>query len=445
MTQLRQAGYTGKVLGNSGASAGNLEPAGDDGAGMVWPVDFDCQQEAPSSQQFVKDYTGGVRRGAAELRRRGLRRCVVPGRSIKEAGGADRDGIKDGMTTVAGRPSTVPSAASLPGRTATIEVPGVVVEWDGTGAKLLYAAHLAASRRTRMHGAVGASGAHRPAPPDQQRQEGDMQDSSTALSLGSIYLLFALGMSLTWGTIDILNFAHGSIFMFSTFTAYLVAGSALPFLLVVLHRRGRRRAHVPADPGARVRADHQTGARQTQCRDADPDRRHRRRDRSRWRSRSTTPRATPSGLRVVVPVTMALGDLCITNVAVHTIILAARPGAGDRAVAAPLPQGLALRAIGVDAEIACAHGRRPPPARPVTMAVSGGLAGLAGVMFTYYLGAITPESGDTLLVKAFAMHHPRRCRQHVPASRSARSSSRSPRSRAQPHQRLRGSTPSRSA
>ena len=36
------------------------------------------------------------------------------------------------------------------------------------------------------------------------------------------------------------------------------------------------------------------------------------------------------------------------------------------------------------------------------MAVAGGLAGLAGILLTYSLGAITPESGDTLLVKAFA-------------------------------------------
>ena len=49
-----------------------------------------------------------------------------------------------------------------------------------------------------------------------------MQDVLTVISLGSIYLLFALGMSLTWGTIDILNFAHGSIFMFAAFTGYLV-------------------------------------------------------------------------------------------------------------------------------------------------------------------------------------------------------------------------------
>jgi len=31
------------------------------------------------------------------------------------------------------------------------------------------------------------------------------------------------------------------------------------------------------------------------------------------------------------------------------------------------------------------------------------MAGLSGVLFTLSLGAITPESGDTLLIKAFAI------------------------------------------
>jgi branched-chain amino acid transport system permease protein len=48
------------------------------------------------------------------------------------------------------------------------------------------------------------------------------QDVLNALTLGSLYLLFALGMSLAWGTIGILNFAHGSIFMFAAFSAHLI-------------------------------------------------------------------------------------------------------------------------------------------------------------------------------------------------------------------------------
>ena len=66
-------------------------------------------------------------------------------------------------------------------------------------------------------------------------------------------------------------------------------------------------------------------------------------------------------------------------------------------------QGLALRSIGVDAETASLMGINRRQLALVTMAVSGGMAGLAGVLFTYSLGALTPQSGDTLLIKAFAI------------------------------------------
>ena len=53
--------------------------------------------------------------------------------------------------------------------------------------------------------------------------------------------------------------------------------------------------------------------------------------------------------------------------------------------------GLALRSIGVDSEVASLMGINRRQLALVTMAVSGGMAGLAGVLFTYTLGAITPE------------------------------------------------------
>jgi branched-chain amino acid transport system permease protein len=53
-----------------------------------------------------------------------------------------------------------------------------------------------------------------------------MQTLANAVTAGSIYLLFALGMSLTWGTINVLNFAHGAVFMFTAFLLYLVASGS---------------------------------------------------------------------------------------------------------------------------------------------------------------------------------------------------------------------------
>ncbi|GAB88272.1 ABC transporter permease subunit, partial [Gordonia rhizosphera] len=68
-----------------------------------------------------------------------------------------------------------------------------------------------------------------------------MQEILNAATLGSIYLLFALGMALAWGTIGILNFAHGATFVFSVLVAYMMTrdGSLpLPVILVVAMAAG---------------------------------------------------------------------------------------------------------------------------------------------------------------------------------------------------------------
>jgi branched-chain amino acid transport system substrate-binding protein len=140
MKQLRQAGYTGDVLGNSGASAGNLKPAGADGAGMVWPVDFNYQMSAPSSQKFAKAYQAGVRRAAAQLRRRGLRRGVVP-RQVDQAGRQRRPGRDQGRHGVVAKEKFDGALGTgLTWKDRDLQVPGVVVRWNGTGEDLLYEA-----------------------------------------------------------------------------------------------------------------------------------------------------------------------------------------------------------------------------------------------------------------------------------------------------------------
>src|SRR5690606_4274827 len=64
---------------------------------------------------------------------------------------------------------------------------------------------------------------------------GVAQHILNAVALGSVYLVFALGMALAWSTIGILDFAHGATFMFSAFTAHVVTQQvALPMPAVVL-------------------------------------------------------------------------------------------------------------------------------------------------------------------------------------------------------------------
>jgi len=140
MTQLRQAGYSGKVLGNSGASAGNLKPAGKDGAGMVWPADFNYQQTAASSQKFVKAYKAEYGEDPLNYAAEAYDAAWFLARSIAAAGSDKRSAVKDAMAGVAAKPMDGALGEGLTWKDNTIKVPGVVIEWNGTAEDLLYEA-----------------------------------------------------------------------------------------------------------------------------------------------------------------------------------------------------------------------------------------------------------------------------------------------------------------
>jgi branched-chain amino acid transport system substrate-binding protein len=140
MKQLRQAGYTGDVLGNSGASAGNLKPAGADGAGMVWPVDFNYQMSAASSQKFAKAYSAEYSEQPLNYAAEAYDAAWFLAKSIKQAGSADRAAIKDAMAVVAKEKFDGALGTGLTWKDRDLQVPGVVVRWNGTGEDLLYEA-----------------------------------------------------------------------------------------------------------------------------------------------------------------------------------------------------------------------------------------------------------------------------------------------------------------
>ena len=43
----------------------------------------------------------------------------------------------------------------------------------------------------------------------------------SGLALSSIYILVAVGLTIIWKTTDVVNFAHGEIFMFGALFGYL--------------------------------------------------------------------------------------------------------------------------------------------------------------------------------------------------------------------------------
>ena len=231
-----------------------------------------------------------------------------------------------------------------------------------------------------------------------------MQDVLNAATLGSIYLLFALGMALVWGTIGILNFAHGATFMFSAFVGHLISRETrLPFLVVIV---------VSVLVGAAMSALTQMLAFQPILK------RSKNQHAAEMRiliggigvaaiplaiaQRET--RSSPFGFQssYKAQVFQVLG-LRLDSTAAIIIVTGLAVGIGLTLWLRTSRQGLALRAIGVDAETSAGMGVNRSALAFGTMAVAGGLAGLAGALLTFHLGAIAPETGDTLLIKAFAI------------------------------------------
>lgn len=231
-----------------------------------------------------------------------------------------------------------------------------------------------------------------------------LQDVVNALTLGSIYLLFALGMSLAWGTIGVLNFGHGAVFMFAAFVGHLitqqmslpmpvllligiVGGAVLSVLIQVLVFEPIQRRSKDAAKGELQILVGGIGVASVLLAIA------------QRKTQSVAFGFPEDSFQVVA---YNVGSLRITNI--QLIILTAAIVLGG-AVALWLRTsrvGLGLRGIGVDPEVATMMGVDRRKLARGTMALAGALAGLAGILLTFYLGAIVPESGDSFLLRGFA-------------------------------------------
>lgn len=50
-----------------------------------------------------------------------------------------------------------------------------------------------------------------------------MQQLVNGLAVGSIYALIALGYTMVYGTIKLINFAHGDVYMMGAFIGYFAS------------------------------------------------------------------------------------------------------------------------------------------------------------------------------------------------------------------------------
>ena len=131
LTQLRQAGYTGQVIGASMHGGGNIAEAGEHGVGVIYPTDFSPAQEDERAKQFVAAYQQKFGKLPDVYAADGYDAVWWIARAIKASGSATREGIKDGLKKVAAEGfEGVRGTLTFEGN--DLRVPGVLVQWDGT-------------------------------------------------------------------------------------------------------------------------------------------------------------------------------------------------------------------------------------------------------------------------------------------------------------------------
>ncbi|MDR5699762.1 branched-chain amino acid ABC transporter permease [Agromyces aerolatus] len=228
-----------------------------------------------------------------------------------------------------------------------------------------------------------------------------------AIILGSIYLLFSLGLTLSWGILKVLNLAHGSIFMFGAFSAYLltqnagadiplpllvlfaaVVGGLLSLLLQVLVFRPilNRATDLHAAEMATLIAS--IGA-------------------------SLIPIAIALNLSPAEVVNLPLqstqttihrwGPVVISDLQISIIVIAVAATVALWLWVSKSQGGRALRTIAVAPKTAELLGIPVARYSALTMCVSGVLAGAAGILLAANANAIEAHMGDGLLLKAFAV------------------------------------------
>ncbi len=232
------------------------------------------------------------------------------------------------------------------------------------------------------------------------------QQVVNGLFLGSIYALFALGYTLVFGVLDILNLAHAAVFMLSSFVALVLATQlhlhialALPLTMVVAGLLGLLLERVAFRP-LRSRTDSNVAGLISSLAMATvfeaialevwgPN--------VQRFPEGTLPRAL-SG-RIAVPLldgSISELQLAVMAVSVALVLLLTwlvqrtRLGREVRAVA---ESPRAARVLGVDVDRAIA----------ASFFISSSLGGAAGVLYSLSYNAIAPDMGGSVELKGLAV------------------------------------------
>jgi branched-chain amino acid transport system permease protein len=232
------------------------------------------------------------------------------------------------------------------------------------------------------------------------------QQVANGVLLGAIYLLIAIGISLCWGTLNVLNLAHGPVFMFSAFAAYLVTtrthhdlslwtlvglgvvvGAVMELLLDIAVFRIIRRRTTDLRQAESSMLLASIGASAVLVAIANAP--------TLGAPFSVSSKPLPTGVQHI-------GGVSISNLEIIVVAVALITVAGLAVWVARTRNGRALRAIAFDAETSGLMGINQNRLSAVTLLFSGATAGAAGIFLAVVESSLSAGSGQDLLLKAFA-------------------------------------------
>lgn len=222
------------------------------------------------------------------------------------------------------------------------------------------------------------------------------QQLVNGIILGSIYALLALGYTMVYGIIKLINFAHGDIYMIGAFVGYYAINSlkmnfwiALVFSMIVCAILGvviEFLAYRPLRNSTRISAlitaigvsffleyimVYFVGA---------------------------DTRSFPQSIKVH---TYHLGSISVTNVQLLILVVALVLMVALQLIVKKTKMGKAMRAVSVDSDAAELMGISVNNTISFTFALGSSLAGAAGVLIGLYYNSIEPLMGMTPGIKAF--------------------------------------------
>jgi len=232
-----------------------------------------------------------------------------------------------------------------------------------------------------------------------------LQQLVNAIVFGSILTLFSLGLSLAWGTLDVLNLAHGAVFVFAGFLTYeltkdgtlsfvptliismIGAGAVTVALELIAFRRIRNNFRVKrqAELSTLVASiGAATIINQFISNETD----------------NTTFGPSQSAFHIHQ---YKVGSVGITNIQIIIVAAAVVVAIGLDQWVRRSRHGRAVRAVAYDPATSGLLGVNVNLLAAVTMFVAGALAGLAGVLLAINLGSEDVSVGQDYLLTAFAI------------------------------------------